>query len=525
MKKLPFFLLLLLPAALPAQTLSLFDGHSLSGWHIDVPEMDRDPGIPAPFMVRESADGPLLVSLGTPGGHLITDTVYREYRLEVEYRFAGEPGNCGVLVHASTPRALYDMFPKSLEVQMQHQHAGDFWCIVEDITVDDMVKRRGPEDKWGIVEGKNRRIENLTDDSENPVGEWNTMTIECVADSIRVWVNGDLVNAGYGCTADRGRIAIQAEGSEVEFRKLELTPLIRTDWASEIQVDTGSGILEGTLLYPASSEAIPVALIIAGSGPTDRDGNNAMMKNNSLRYLAEDLARLDIASIRYDKRGIGGSVAASEGVHEADVIFDDFVRDARSWIRLLSQDSRFRDIYVIGHSEGSLIGMLASQMEEVSGYVSLAGAGQPIDQVLRVQLEMQSEDILKASCRIMDSLLLGKQVEDIPPYLASLFRPSIQPYLINWFAYDPAEEIRKLNKPVLIIQGTHDIQVAVSQAEMLKQARPDVPLVLVDSMNHVLKPAPENRLLNMSTYNQPELPNHPELIRALGAFLKQAGGE
>ena len=197
----------------------LFNGRDLSGWHIDVPDMDRDPALKSPFLVLNG----LLVSLGTPNGHLITDSVYQDYRLEVEYRFAGEPGNCGVLVHASTPRALYEMFPQSIEVQMMHENAGDFWCIVEDITVPDMEVRRGPREEWGITEGKGRRILNLTDGSENPVGEWNAMTIECLGNSIRVWVNGDLVNEGFDCTAAAGRIALQAEGAEVEFRKVLLT--------------------------------------------------------------------------------------------------------------------------------------------------------------------------------------------------------------------------------------------------------------------------------------------------------------
>ncbi|UCD52674.1 MAG: DUF1080 domain-containing protein [Phycisphaerales bacterium] len=200
-------------------SVSLFNGTDLSGWHVDVPKMDNDPNVKSPFIVRDG----MLISLGTPGGHLITDAVYQNFRLDIEYRFAGKPGNCGVLVYASTPRALYGMFPKSLEVQMMHQNAGDFWCIVEDVTVPDMEERRGPKEKWGITEGKNRRIVNLTDGSENPVGEWNTMVIECVGNALKVWVNGDLVNHGYDCTADKGQIALQAEGSEVEFRKLHLT--------------------------------------------------------------------------------------------------------------------------------------------------------------------------------------------------------------------------------------------------------------------------------------------------------------
>lgn len=203
------------------QPFSLFNGKDLTGWHADVPAMDTNTTVKSPFIVRNG----LLVSLGKPGGHLITDSEYKNYRLQAEYRFAGTPGNCGVLVHASTPRALYKMFPKSIEVQMMHQNAGDFWCIVEDITVPDMEKRRGPKEKWGITEGKERRIINLTDSSEKPLGEWNAMTIECLADTIKVWVNGDLVNYGYNATAQKGQIAVQAEGSEVEFRKLELTPI------------------------------------------------------------------------------------------------------------------------------------------------------------------------------------------------------------------------------------------------------------------------------------------------------------
>jgi hypothetical protein len=206
-----------------AQSHSLFNGRDLSGWHIDIPAMDTNASAINPFIVRNG----MLVSLGTPGGHLITDSVYQNFRLNVEYRFAAVPGNCGVLVFASTPRALYKMFPKSIEVQMMHQNAGDFWCIVEDITVPDMETRRGPKANWGITEGKERRVKNLPANSEKPVGEWNSMTVECAGNSIKVWVNGDMVNYGYDATASKGNIALQAEGSEVEFRKLELTPITK----------------------------------------------------------------------------------------------------------------------------------------------------------------------------------------------------------------------------------------------------------------------------------------------------------
>jgi len=200
---------------------TLFNGKDLTGWHVDVPAADTNPQLPKAFVVRNG----LLVSMGEPRGHLITDSSYSNYRLEVEYRFAGKPGNAGVLVHASTPRALYGMFPKSIEVQMESGNAGDFWCIVEDIKVPNMEARRGPPAEWGITEGKARRILNLTDSSEKPVGQWNSMVIEAVGRSIRVWVNGDLVNEGTEATADHGQIALQAEGSEVEFRKLLVTAL------------------------------------------------------------------------------------------------------------------------------------------------------------------------------------------------------------------------------------------------------------------------------------------------------------
>jgi Domain of Unknown Function (DUF1080) len=210
-------------ASSPTAVIRLFDGKDLKGWTADVPARDTDKNAPASFVVRKG----LLVSMGKPEGHLVSDGVYRDYRLEVEYRFPGKGGNCGVLVHASKPRALYKMFPQSIEVQMMHENAGDFWCIKENIEVPDMEKRRPRKEgeKWGGSEGDARRILNLTDGSEKPPGQWNTIVVEARGRAIKVWVNGDLVNDGFNCTADRGRIALQAEGSEVEFRRVEIGPL------------------------------------------------------------------------------------------------------------------------------------------------------------------------------------------------------------------------------------------------------------------------------------------------------------
>jgi hypothetical protein len=210
-------------ATTPPEVIALFNGRDLSNWEADVPERDGNPSAPDSFIVRHG----MLVSLGRPPGHLLTKQPYRDYRLEVEYRFPGKPGNCGVLVHASRPRALYRMFPQSIEVQMSSGDAGAFWCLQENIEVPDMEARRPrkPGQNWGGAEGDARRILNLTDGSERPLGEWNTMVIEARGRTITVWVNGDLVNHGFNATADHGRIAIQAEGTEVEFRTVQIGPL------------------------------------------------------------------------------------------------------------------------------------------------------------------------------------------------------------------------------------------------------------------------------------------------------------
>jgi hypothetical protein len=217
----PAMLLLLSAcASSPDRVVVLWNGRDLTGWHADVPAADKDPTVPPSFVARDG----LLVSQGSPPGHLITDASFRDYRLVVEWRWPGEPGNCGVLVHSSKGRRLYGMFPQSIECQLHVGNAGDFWCIGEDVTVPDMEARRGPKAEWGVDRGR-RRIANLTDGSEKPPGEWNTMVVECRGDTVTVWVNGALVNQGTDCTASRGRIALQAEGTRCEFRRIEVQPL------------------------------------------------------------------------------------------------------------------------------------------------------------------------------------------------------------------------------------------------------------------------------------------------------------
>jgi hypothetical protein len=258
---------------------------------------------------------------------------------------------------------------------------------------------------------------------------------------------------------------------------------------------------------PEAKTPVHVALIIAGSGPTDRDGNNPMMKNNSLKMLAESLAKNGIASLRYDKRGIAASKTAAAS--EADLRFETYIKDAFDWIELLAADKRFSTVVVIGHSEGSLIGMAASQNQKVSKFVSVAGVGQAADKTIREQLAAQPPMVLEQSTPILDELVKGNTVENVPQMLMPLFRPSVQPYMISWFKYDPQKEIVKLKKPVLIVQGTTDIQVTVADANRLQAAKP------------VLKAAEADRMKNIQTYSQPDLPLHPELAPAIVSFIQK----
>ncbi len=285
----------------------------------------------------------------------------------------------------------------------------------------------------------------------------------------------------------------------------------------EVTLDTQMGKIEGILLYPDDENKPTVVLIIAGSGPTDRNGNNPMMSNNSLKMLAEGLAADGIASLRYDKRGVGKSVVA--GIKEIDLRFENYVNDAKAWIDWLAKDERFGKIIILGHSEGSLIGMLAAQKSEVDKYISMAGAGTTINETIREQLKAQPL-ALSLSVPILDKLEMGETVDSVPPMLFSLFRPSVQPYLISWFKYDPQAEIAKLTKPILIVQGTTDIQVKVMDAELLHKGNSASKLEIVQGMNHVLKQAELDRMQNLQTYNDPNLPLHNDLLPLIISFVK-----
>ncbi|MHC0442113.1 alpha/beta hydrolase [Flavobacterium sp. 3-210] len=276
--------------------------------------------------------------------------------------------------------------------------------------------------------------------------------------------------------------------------------------------------LYGTLTIPDVAKKCPVALIIAGSGPTDRNGNNPMMKNNSLKMLAEALAKNGIASLRYDKRGIGESKASA--VSESTLVFENYTEDAKSWINFLKQDKRFSQLIVIGHSEGSLIGMIAGA--KANKFISIAGAGESADKLLKEQISSKSnKQIEDMTFPIIDSLKNGNKVNKVDPLLNSLFRPGIQPYLISWFKYDPQTEIKKLTVPVLIIQGNKDLQVNVADAESLSKASKNAELAIVDKMNHILKIIDGDNKANFESYNNENLPISEELTNKIVSFIKK----
>jgi uncharacterized protein len=284
-----------------------------------------------------------------------------------------------------------------------------------------------------------------------------------------------------------------------------------------VLLKTATGNIEGSLTIPDSNVQKTVVLIIAGSGPTDRDGNTMGMKNNSLKMLAAELNKNGIASLRYDKRGIGNSRDA--GIKEADLRFENYINDVKGWISYLKNEQKFNKIVVIGHSEGSLIGIIASMDKNVNKFVSLAGAGEPADRILRAQLKNQPPSVTIQINAILDELVKGKTVDNTPPELNSILRKSVQPYMISWFKYDPQKEIAKLKIPALIIQGTTDIQVTSNDAKKLSTAQPKAKLILIDGMNHILKQAPLDQNMNIATYTQPELPLKKELIDNLIPFI------
>jgi alpha-beta hydrolase superfamily lysophospholipase len=278
-----------------------------------------------------------------------------------------------------------------------------------------------------------------------------------------------------------------------------------------------SPLIDGTLLLPKLEEPMPLVIIIAGSGPTDRNGNQQMMENNSLRFLAEGLYEKGIASYRYDKRIV--KQMKQRDLIERNIRFDDFIKDAILVTEYFIKGGEFSKIYIIGHSQGSLVGMVAAQ-GRADGFISIAGAGQEIDDVIVDQLAKQAPGLVESARMAFDDLRVNGIALNYSPGLASIFRADIQPFIRSWMNYNPKVEIAKLDMPVLIISGDKDLQVQVSEAELLQQAKPDAAYKIFPNMNHIMKFIEGNDIENSKSYNQYNLPIMPELIETLDVFIK-----
>lgn len=280
-------------------------------------------------------------------------------------------------------------------------------------------------------------------------------------------------------------------------------------------------IKEGKLAgsFIASNNKENIVIIIAGSGPTDRNGNNPLgVAASSYKMLANELSKNNIASLRYDKRGVAESKVNI--FKEKELRFENYIDDAVLMYQYAKDSLGYKNIYFIGHSEGSLIGIIASQNTKVKGFISLSGAGKPIDEVILNQLESQPENIYQESANILKLLKEGKETDDVPQYLYSLFRPSVQPYMISWIKYNPANEIKKLSIPVLIINGSCDVQVKPEEAQLLYMANTKNKVVIIKKMTHTLKNTSDDcDDSSMETYTNESLPLNKELVDEVVKFI------
>ncbi len=290
-------------------------------------------------------------------------------------------------------------------------------------------------------------------------------------------------------------------------------------WTERDVAVQASGTLHGTLTLPDGDAAVPGLVIVAGSGPVDRDGNIPGLPNDSLKLLAHGLAAQGIASIRADKRAIGAS--RWDSLQEADLRFGDYVRDTIAWAGLLRTQPRIARVSLLGHSEGALVVTFAAARAEAASIVLLAGAGTPAGPIMERQFSAGGlpEELRAELHRILTQLAAGQPATDVPPPLASMFRSSVQPYLMSWLPIDPALALSRITVPVLIVQGSTDIQVGVVDARILAAARPGATLAVIDGMNHIMRSVPADRAANVATYRDPALPLHPALVPTLAGYL------
>ncbi len=281
---------------------------------------------------------------------------------------------------------------------------------------------------------------------------------------------------------------------------------------------TVNSLLNGSLYTPnQQNKKLNLVILIAGSGPTDRDGNQMGLVNNSLKLLAEALANNGIAVYSYDKRIF--AQMASGKLDEASLSFDNFIDDAKAVIQYFKNQKKYNSITVAGHSEGALIGMVAAN-GNADAYISIAGAGRPIDEVLLEQIEKQAPFLKEEVQKNLETLKNGTTFELKNQMLASLFRASVQPYMISWIKYNPQTEIKKLQIPTLLINGDKDIQVSVQDAQLLQQAKLNAQLHIIPNMNHVFKEIKGDDAENKAAYTNPDLPISIELSSIITTFIR-----
>lgn len=284
---------------------------------------------------------------------------------------------------------------------------------------------------------------------------------------------------------------------------------------TEIEVNN---LIKGTLFSVEKPKKKPtLVILIAGSGPTDRNGNTkGTGENNSLKYLAEGLTNEKTSVFSYDKRIF--QQMKDPNLDEKTLRFDDLIIDAGAVFTYFKSQNKYGKIYFAGHSEGSLVGMIAAREQKADGFISLAGGGRPINEVLLEQIEQRATIILEESKTVLDSLKKGKTVEIKNPMLNVLFRESVQPYMISWIKLKPQEEIKKLNVPILIINGTKDMQIGENEARILHNANPNSELVIIENMNHVFKDI-KTEEENIKSYSDPSFPVIPILIETITKFI------
>ncbi len=285
--------------------------------------------------------------------------------------------------------------------------------------------------------------------------------------------------------------------------------------SSEILIKNGIIELPGTLT--CSDSAKDLIIWIHGSGNIDRNGNQAsLVKANYIQQFKDEIIKHDIAFFSYDKRT---SNAMNMALSKNDtLVFDDYVADAEKVVSYFKEKKQFDRIILIGHSQGSLVSMLISK--NADKLVSLAGLGERVDRALIRQLSKQNKQFGQIAEQYFKELEEKGSIKEVSPFLMSVFAEQNQPFLKNWMKYDPIKEIKKVTIPVLIINGTSDSQVRVEDAKALLKSKSDARLVVIDSMNHLLKIV-KNRTEDMNAYVKPDFPLSEKLIKEIVTFVKE----